>query len=290
MPSPVIVCGSNKGGAAKTTTTVNLAHALALRGLKVLVIDLDAQGNCSQLFKLMSEDQEPDKDVTVEALFNGRAARSTESYGVHVVAWHPQSAAFGQMLGDMDRLQLFEDGLSETIDLAKPDITFVDLPPTNQGFMGPTVLRYTTHVIAPLLSGPKELAGARNVIKFAAALNKRYGTDVKILGIVPYRSKTTNKVLLKMYDDIDAEFGPLLFSVIPVTSVVVEAAQCEQPVMAYEQSCRESDPKFGKYQERNWAFGRSLMTVVNQVAERLGIALPLPDPTPAKQKSGDAHE
>jgi len=285
--APVIVCGSNKGGAAKTTTAVNVAHGLAMRGLKVLIIDLDAQGNCSQLFGLLKNDVPLPPEVTVEPLFNGRASGATEAHGVHVVGWHPQSAPYGQMLGDIDRLERFEDGLAETIAAIKPDVTFIDLPPTNQGFMGPTVLRYTTHLIAPLLSGPKELSGVRNVIRFAAALNKRYTTSIQTLGVVSYRSKTTNKVLLKMYEDIDQEFGPLLFPHLPVSSVVTEAALMEQPVMVYEAACRDSDPKFGKYNERNWSFGRALMRVTEEVANRLSLALPLPDPHPApKAKVG----
>jgi chromosome partitioning protein len=86
----ILTIANQKGGVGKTTTAVNLAHGLVLKGCKVLLVDLDPQGQCATILGLK---QEPDAfNLLVSEIPAGKIIRSTDRPGLYVILGDKKTA------------------------------------------------------------------------------------------------------------------------------------------------------------------------------------------------------
>lgn len=217
----IIAIANQKGGVGKTTTAINLAAACALKGKKVLLIDLDPQGNSSLSFidlgtveggayELFTELTEPWDRVTY----------TTDIKNLDIVPARINLAKLeAKLVGDFDAIFRLRDRLEEI--RSKYDLIFFDTPPT-LGLITVNALVAANHVIIPIQSSYFALEGTDDLLETIEKVRSRPNPDLEILG-----------VLVTLYDkrtalskDVEAHirkvFGKKAFKTIISRSVRLE--------------------------------------------------------------------
>jgi chromosome partitioning protein len=247
LPKPlktrVISVSNQKGGVGKTTSTVNLAAALAAKGLKVLVIDLDPQGNASTALGI--EHGEGTLGV-YEVLIEGAEIKDA----VQVSPENPNLSCLPATIdlagAEIEIVTAFEREdwhalLKTAIDsyLASghtPDYIFIDCPPS-LGLLTVNAFVAATEVLLPIqceyyaLEGLSQLL--RNIERIQQALNPQLVLSTILLTMYDSRTKLASAVV----DDVRHHFpAQTLNSVIPRNVRISEAPSFGRTVITHDKS------------------------------------------------------
>jgi chromosome partitioning protein len=235
VPAPadtqVIVLANQKGGVAKTTTTLNLGVAFAEQGFKVLLIDLDPQGNLT-----MSQGLNPDTiqqsmfDVLVHRLPIEQVIETRETdIAVSSIDLAGADMALSSQIG---RERALEKALAPVLD--RYDYVFVDTPPS-LGLLTINAFVAATGVIVPVQTEYLSLRGLVQLENTLGMVRENLNPRVEIIGIVPtmYDRRITHS---READEILREnFGDLVYSTrIRKTVRFAEAPVKGTSVLAYE--------------------------------------------------------
>jgi chromosome partitioning protein len=235
VPAPadtqVIVLANQKGGVAKTTTTLNLGVAFAEHGYKVLLIDLDPQGNLT-----MSQGLNPDTiqqsmfDVLVHRLPIEQVIEARETdIAVSSIDLAGADMALSSQIG---RERALEKALAPILD--RYDYVFIDTPPS-LGLLTINAFVAATGVIVPVQTEYLSLRGLVQLENTLAMVRENLNPRVEIIGIVPtmYDRRITHS---READEILREnFGDLVYNTrIRKTVRFAEAPVKGTSVLAYE--------------------------------------------------------
>jgi chromosome partitioning protein len=247
LPKPqrtrIFSVSNQKGGVGKTTTTVNLAAALAEKGLKVLVIDLDPQGNASTA---LGVDHQEGTLGVYEVLIEGAkirdaVKRSTENPNLTCLpATIDLAGAEIEIVTSFERHDwhaLLKTALDEYLASPDaPDYVFIDCPPS-LGLLTVNAFVAATEVLLPIqceyyaLEGLSQLL--RNIERIQAALNPSLALSTILLTMYDSRTKLASAVV----DDVRAHFpNQTLQSVIPRNVRVSEAPSFGRTVITHDKS------------------------------------------------------
>jgi chromosome partitioning protein len=227
----VIVLANQKGGVAKTTTTLNLGVAFAEKGYRVLLVDLDPQGNLT-----MSQGLNPDSieqsmfDVLVHRLPMDQVIVPREvEVAVSSIDLAGADMALSSQIG---RERALEKGLAPIKD--RYDYVFVDTPPS-LGLLTINAFVAATGVIVPVQTEYLSLRGLVQLENTLAMVRENLNPHVEIVGIVPtmYDRRLTHS---READEILREnFGDLVYNTrIRKTVRFAEAPVKGASVLAYE--------------------------------------------------------
>jgi chromosome partitioning protein len=227
----VIVLANQKGGVAKTTTTLNLGVAFAEQGLKVLLIDLDPQGNLT-----MSQGLNPDAiersmfDVLVHRMAIEQVIESREvDIAVSSIDLAGADMALSSQIG---RERALDKALAPIRD--RYDYILIDTPPS-LGLLTINAFVAATGVIVPVQTEYLSLRGLVQLENTLAMVRENLNPRVEIIGIVPtmFDKRQTHS---READEILREsFGDLVYNTrIRKTVRFAEAPVKGQSVLAYD--------------------------------------------------------
>jgi chromosome partitioning protein len=223
---------NQKGGSAKTTTAVNLAAALAEKNRRVLVIDLDPQGNSTAWLGL----GKPDKGVfelmtetaPVQSLICPAAIE-----GVSCIAATPA-------LNGVERSLAREVGAETTLrrrlaTLAGDwDYLLIDTPPT-LGILTLNALAAAEELIVPVEAHVLALAGVAQLFDTVRMVNERLNPGLSIAGIVVCRVDTRTRHSGEVAESLRKTFGDSMYAVAIRENVrLAEAPSFHQPITVYD--------------------------------------------------------
>jgi chromosome partitioning protein len=223
-----ITLSNNKGGSAKTTTTVSLASAFAETGLRVLVVDLDPQGSAT--FWLGGQES---KVGFVEFSEGGvrvsQLARSTSTPGVDLVPTSPSLMASGDKSQNDTGLAIVR-AFTRLPDYW--DVVLVDTPPAvNYLSLAPLVA--SDHVIIPIEAHALALPGAASVVDSVERARGQVNPRIRLLGIVACRVNATLHAR-EVLAQLRASFGAaLLDQTVRETIRLAEAPALRMPINRY---------------------------------------------------------
>jgi chromosome partitioning protein len=203
----VIVFANQKGGVAKTTTTLNLAVAFKEQGFRVLVIDLDPQGNLT-----MSQGMNPDAiersmfDVLVHRLPISEIIHPAEiDVAVSSIDLAGAELALSSMIG---RERALEKALVEVRD--SYDFIMVDTPPS-LGLLTINAFVAATGVIVPVQCEYLSLRGLVQLENTLAMVRENLNPEVKIEGILPTMFDRRTLHSREAVEILEENFGDLVF-------------------------------------------------------------------------------
>jgi chromosome partitioning protein len=227
----VIVFANQKGGVAKTTTTLNLAVAFKEQGYRVLAIDLDPQGNLT-----MSQGMNPDAiersmfDVLVHRLPISEITHQAEiDVAVSSIDLAGAELALSAMIG---RERALEKSLLEVRD--KYDFIMIDTPPS-LGLLTINAFVAATGVIVPVQCEYLSLRGLVQLENTLAMVRENLNPEVKIEGILPTMFDRRTLHSREAVEILDENFGDLVYKTrIRKTVRYAEAPVKGQSVLKYD--------------------------------------------------------
>lgn len=235
---PKIVSVANqKGGVGKTTTTINLAAALVEAGKRVLVVDLDPQGNASTGLGIESEDRELTtyelllEDVDLDAII-----LPTETPGLLIIpATVDLSSADIELISNEKRSFLLHDALRQTaMDRFEFDYILIDCPPS-LNLLTVNAMIASHSVLVPLQSEFFALEGLSQLMLTIREVRQTGNKDLRIEGVVLTMYDQRNNLSLQVEQDARDNLGELVFSTrIPRNVRVSEAPSFAMPVLSYD--------------------------------------------------------
>ena len=218
----IIAITNQKGGVGKTTTTINLAAALASKGIRTLVVDVDPQGNSSMSFLDIHELKSSMYDALTEDHVH-LADIIQPAQKVENLFIAPSTIALAKieakLIGELDSQYRLKDQLAAVQEAY--DYVIIDTPPT-LGIITVNALVAASHVLVPIQASYFALEGTDDLLETIDKIKVRANPQLQILGalITMYDKRT---LLAKdIYEQIQRVFGSKVFETVITKSVRLE--------------------------------------------------------------------
>ena len=239
----IIAIVNQKGGVGKTTTTINLGAALAEIGQRVLLVDLDPQGNASTGLGV----DHVDRDVTTYDFVVGdatpsEAIQTTDVQNLWIIpATTDLSSADIELISNEKRSFLLRDALRQTpMDLYQFDYILIDCPPS-LNILTVNAMVSADSVVVPLQSEFFALEGLSQLMLTIREIRESANANLRIEGIVLTMYDKRNNLSQQVEGDARENLGDLVFkTVIPRNVRLSEAPSFAAPVLTYDTASKGS--------------------------------------------------
>ncbi|MEL6620637.1 MAG: ParA family protein [Pseudomonadota bacterium] len=233
----IISITNQKGGVGKTTTAINLAAALAEHGQKVLVVDLDPQGNASTGLGIDRESRDATTyDLLLDEVELAQVIQPTDTKNLFVVpSTVDLSSADIELVSNEKRSFLLHDALRQPdMDAFAFDYILIDCPPS-LNLLTVNAMIASHSVLVPLQSEFFALEGLSQLMLTVREVRHSGNPDLRIEGVVLTMYDTRNNLSQQVEQDARDNLGDIVFQTrIPRNVRLSEAPSFAMPVLEYD--------------------------------------------------------
>lgn len=236
----VVAVANQKGGVGKTTTSVNLASCVADAGLRVLLVDMDPQGNASSGVGF-------DRDACEGSIYHAITEQSpideliypTEYANLFIIPSTTDLAGAEVELVDHPQREFMLRQAIASLD-AQFDFIFLDCPPS-LGLLTINSLVAADTVLVPIQTEYYALEGLGHLLHTISLIHEHLNPRLSIEGILLTMYDARTNLSGQVADEVAEHFGELVFeTIIPRNVKLSEAPSFGQPILAYDKSSKGS--------------------------------------------------
>lgn len=234
----IIALINQKGGVGKTTTAASLGGALARRGRKVLLVDIDPQANLSLHLNATPSDSE----MSIYDLLTSRCAfedivRETGVPNLRIAASNIDlCSADLELVNTVGRELLLQDGLTAYISDLKdrPDYVLIDCPPS-LGLLSLNALTVAREVFVPIQAEFFALQGMGKLMEVVQLIRSRLNPLLKVTGIIVCMFRSQTNLAREVLDEVQGYFGDVVFKTMIRQNIrLAEAASHGTTIFEYD--------------------------------------------------------
>jgi chromosome partitioning protein len=229
----IVAIANQKGGVGKTTTAVNLAAGVALLGKRVLLVDMDPQGNATSGLGI---DPRSLKTTVYNCLVNyvkfQDAVQVTEVNGLSLLPANADlSGAEIELVNVEEREKLLRHFLRDVEQLF--DVIFLDCPPT-LGILTVNALVAAHSILVPVQCEYYAMEGLSRLVGNIDRVRQSFNPDLELEGIVLTMFDARNTLARQVVEQVREHFKDVVYStVIPRNVTLAEAPSYGRPAMLY---------------------------------------------------------
>ncbi len=226
---------NQKGGVGKTTTNINLAACLAIKGKKILILDIDPQGNTTSGVGISKKNLDvTTHEILVEDTYHPEEA--ILSTGIPNLDIMPASVQLAGAEVEMIELAGREKRLKRAIDVLKPkyDYIFIDCPPS-LGILTINSLTAVDSVLIPIQCEFYALEGVSQLMSTIDIVRRNMNPDLKIEGVILSMFDGRTNLSIQVVEEVKKYFKEKVYTtVIPRNVRLAEAPSYGMPVIQYD--------------------------------------------------------
>ena len=235
----VIAITNQKGGVGKTTSAINLASSLTHAKSRVLLVDMDPQGNATVGCGIAMRDLE----YSIYELLLGDCsvddALTATSYGFKILPSHPDLSGAQVEMADLDQRDYRLKNVLDEI-VRDFDLVIIDCAPA-LNILTVNALTAANEVLIPVQCEYYALEGLTSLLETITLVKEGLNPDLEMLGLVRTMYDGRNRLAIEVSDQLTEHFPDKLFrTVIPRNIRLAEAPSYGKPVLEYDRSCTGS--------------------------------------------------
>lgn len=254
MDNKIISVINQKGGVGKTTTVINLAAGLSMKGKKILVIDLDPQGNATTGLGLSNTES---SEQTIYSVLNGNrkiseVVKKTKIENLDLITSNVDLSGLEvETAGDSRRAFMLKDELTAYLNDSRSsyDYVLIDCPPS-LSLLTIMALVSSNSLVVPLQTEFFALEGLTQLMKTIDRIKNNLNPELTIKGILLTMYDKRNKLSSEVEKEAREYFKEKVYrTVVPRNVRLSEAPSHGVPVLLYDKNCPGSKSYFNFTEE-----------------------------------------